>query len=107
LHTYSSINPPFNAAQPKFKKVISKKLDHAEVVKLTCDVHGWMIAWIVVHEHPYYVLTDANGGFRLEGVPPGEYDIEVWHETLGSYAGKVKVEPGIPTRHDVPMSPPA
>jgi len=103
LHTYSHINTPFNAAQPKFKKIVSKELDHAEIIHLTCDVHGWMRGWVVVQDHPYYALTGTSGTFHLDGVPPGTYDIEVWHETLGSYTGKVTVKATQPTQHDVSM----
>ncbi len=94
IHTYSSDNPPFNAAQPKFKKVIRKQLDKPEFVRLTCDVHGWMEAWIVVQGHPFYALTDSNGGFEIDGIPAGEYEVGVWHEKLGEQTGKIVVKAG-------------
>ena len=104
LHTYSTANPPFNAAQPKFKRVIRKTLDQPEFIKLTCDVHGWMLAWIVVHDHPYYALTGSDGSFQLSGVPNGDYEITVWHETLGEKSGQVSVKSGEPARFDLTLN---
>ncbi len=45
-----------------------------------------MGAWIIVAEHPYYTLTDADGQFRLENVPEGSYRIRAWHEELGKHS---------------------
>jgi plastocyanin len=92
IHTHSERNPSFNQAQPKFKKVINKKFDHPETIKVTCDVHGWMIGWFVVQDHPYYAVTDANGAFQLTDVPPGDYELRIWHETLGETTQKVSVK---------------
>jgi plastocyanin len=94
IHTYSEKNPPFNMAQPKFKKEITTKFEKPENVKLTCDAHGWMSGVAVVMDHPYYVKTDETGAFKLTDVPPGEYTLKVWHEKLGEKTEKVKVEAG-------------
>ena len=94
IHTYSEANPAFNQAQPKFKKKLKKKFDQPEVVRVECDAHGWMKGWIVVMEHPYYAVTDGEGKFSLGDVPAGEYEIKIWHETLGETMQKVTVEAG-------------
>ncbi len=91
IHTYSEKNPAFNTAQPKFKKIISKTFAQPEIIRVTCDVHDWMTAWIVVQDHPYYALTDATGAFQLSDVPPGEYELGVWHEALGEHFRSVSV----------------
>ncbi len=91
IHTYSEKNPAFNTAQPKFKKIISKTFAQPEIIRVTCDVHDWMTAWVVVQDHPYYALTDATGAFQLGDVPPGEYELRVWHEALGEHSRSVSV----------------
>ena len=48
-----------------------------------CDAHGWMHAWWISQDHPYYAVTDAKGAFKLADVPPGDYEVELWHEKLG------------------------
>ena len=94
IHTYSEANPAFNQAQPKFKKKLKKKFDQPEVVRVECDAHGWMKGWIVVMDHPYYAVTDGEGKFSLSDVPAGEYEVKIWHETLGETMQKVTVEAG-------------
>src|SRR3989440_11594437 len=81
LHAYSTANPSINKAQPKFKKVMTEKLEKPEFVKVTCDVHSWMLGWVAVVPG-VAAVTDANGVAKLENVPAGKQKIEVWHEAL-------------------------
>lgn len=94
FHTHSSKNPAVNKAQPKFLKKMSFQFDHPEKFKIVCDAHQWMEGWIVVTEHSHYSLTDANGSFKLSGVPAGKVTIRVWHETLGEIFKTVDVPAG-------------
>ena len=94
IHTYSTANPSINKAQPKFKKVMTEKFDKPEIIKLTCDVHSWMLGWVAVMPNPYFGVTDANGATKIENVPPGKYKVEVWHETLGKQTKDVEVKAG-------------
>jgi len=104
IHTFSSANPSINKAQPKFKKVLTEKFDKPEVVRVQCDVHGWMQAWIVVGEHAAYSVSDDSGAFKLDNVPPGKHKVEVWHETLGKVSQEVEVKAGAPTKVTFEMS---
>jgi hypothetical protein len=71
-----------------FKKQFRK----AEVmIPVKCGIHNWMSAYIGVLDHPFFAVTDANGQFTLAGLPPGEYEIESWHEVYKSQSRKVKV----------------
>jgi hypothetical protein len=58
-----------------------------------CDVHPWMGAFIHVFGHPYYAVTGDDGSFSIPRLPPGDYVIEVWHETLGRQTQSVTVAP--------------
>ena len=91
IHTFPKNNPPFNKAQPKFKKVMAAKFDKPDVVQIKCDVHSWMSGWIVVAGHAYYALTDAGGNFKIADVPAGTYTLEYWHEKLGKQSKSVTV----------------
>jgi plastocyanin len=92
VRTTSKKNPPFNKAQPKFLKKIKHTFKAApEKIKVQCDAHSWMSAWIVVQEHPFYAVTDASGQFTLTDVPAGTYTIESWHEKLGAQTATMTV----------------
>jgi len=94
IHTYSTANASINKAQPKFKKVMTEKFEKPEIIKVTCDVHSWMLGWVAVMPHPFFGVTDANGATKIENVPPGKYSVEVWHETLGKQTKEVEVKAG-------------
>ena len=66
-------------------------------VKVACDIHPWMNAWIRVFDHPYFALTDENGKFEFKLAPAGKYRLVVWHEAVGWVPPRVgSGEPGIP-----------
>jgi hypothetical protein len=101
LHTTSTVNPPTNTAQPKFKPKINVKIDKAEwPITVKCDVHGWMSAIWVSQEHPYYAATDANGAFKIADLPAGDYEVEVWHEKLGKKTEKASIKAKEETKVD-------
>ena len=90
VHALPTINADFNFSQAKKGMENTKMFSSQEVmVKVKCDVHGWMGAWVGVVGHPYFTVTGATGGFELKDVPPGEYEIEAWHEKFGSSVQKV------------------
>ena len=97
IHTYSTANPAINKAQPKFKKTMTEKFDKPEMIKVTCDVHSWMLGWIAVTPGPAAV-TDNNGVAKIENVPAGKQKVEVWHETLGKQEKDVDVKAGGTTK---------
>jgi len=90
LHSLSSENPSFNRTQPKGRTVpvVFKK---PEIVRIDCDLHAWMRAWVVVAEHPFFAVTGPQGEFVLDNVPPGKYTLKVWQETLGTVTREVTV----------------
>jgi hypothetical protein len=97
IHTYSTANPAINKAQPKFKKTMTEKFDKPEMIKVTCDVHSWMLGWVAVTPGPAAV-TDNNGVAKIENVPAGKQKVEVWHETLGKQEKDVDVKAGQTTK---------
>ena len=62
---------------------------------MQCGFHAYMESWAIAVDNPYYVLTDENGRFSLEGVPPGTYDLRAWHPGVKQVMKKpVTIEPG-------------
>lgn len=82
IHSQSKGNPTFNRTQPK-GRAIPITFSKPEIIRIDCDLHPWMRAWVVVAEHPFYAVTGASGEFALGSLPPGPYTLTVWQETLG------------------------
>jgi hypothetical protein len=72
----------FNLALPNKDQMIdiTRRLTRPGVVRVLCDAHPHMSAWLVVHDSPYFALTDERGAYRIDGVPPGTYKLTMWHE---------------------------
>jgi hypothetical protein len=87
----------FENGQPDFNvglypgSVRRKPLVSAGIVRIRCEVHPWMTAYIVVTEHPYHAVSDLFGEYELRNVPPGTYRFKVWHERLGVQVKEVVV----------------
>jgi plastocyanin len=95
FHTFPKKNKAVNKAQPKFLKKMNLKgsfFKTPEIINVKCDVHGWMNGYIVVAENPYTTVTNAEGKFKLTNVPPGDYKLEVWQESLGTSVQSVTVK---------------
>lgn len=92
VNAQAKTNAKFNAGMPTKGQTIEKKFTKPEtMVKVKCDVHGWMTAYIGVLDHPYFAVTDNTGAFTLKDLPAGEYELEAWHEKLGTKTAKVTV----------------
>jgi hypothetical protein len=91
----------FNIAQPikgQRTLVAPDQLRGAAAVLTTCDAgHPWMSAYVIRADHPYYAVTDADGRFALNDVPPGSYTLKMWHE--GVALTRTDREKGIATRY--------
>jgi plastocyanin len=84
LHnTHGFLGQPtvFNLALPNKDQMIdiTKRLQKPGVVRVLCDAHPHMFAWMIVHDSPYVAVTDAAGAFRIGDIPPGTYKVTMWH----------------------------
>ena len=71
---------PFDLGRYPQGQSRSVRFDAPGVVRVFCEIHSHMSAFIVVFSHRYFSLTDADGRFRIDRVPPGTYAVAAWYE---------------------------
>jgi len=94
VHAYREDETLFNMAQPFQGQETRQPLDDEGLVRIACDVHDWMEAWVLVIDNPYFAITDEQGQFSISAVPPGRYQITMWQEMLGTATKTVEVTAG-------------
>jgi hypothetical protein len=84
-HSYLGAKTAFTVSLP-FRGTtldVTQKIRQAGVLKVVCDTHAWMLAYIHVFDHPFFAVTDEHGRFSIPDVPPGVYTLTAWHEDAG------------------------
>ncbi len=99
VHSLPTKNRQFNFSQPKkgMEKVLSGNdtFNNPEImVRVKCDVHPWMSAYIGVLPHPFFHATGRGGEFEIKNVPAGKYTLAVWHEEWGAMETEIEVADG-------------
>ena len=88
-------NRGFNRSQPQAGMEFETSFPTPEVmIPVRCDVHGWMDAYVGVTSNPYHAVSDTDGTFAMDRLPPGDYVLEAWHEQYGTATQSVTVEQG-------------
>lgn len=54
--------------------------------RVSCSIHPWMNAWLLIRSNPYIAVTDEDGNFEIKDLPAGEWTMQVWHEKAGYLA---------------------
>ncbi len=94
IHFLPKVNQQYNFSQPKQDMEKDLKLQVEDTFKVKCDVHPWMGCYIRVFDHPFYAVTGKDGSFEINGLPPGKYVLEAWHEKFGTQTVTVEVTSG-------------
>src|SRR3954470_6189504 len=82
FHNIFSLSKPndFDTGLYKQGATYQQTFKHTGVVQILCNIHSSMLGAIVVVDTPYYAQSEESGAFSIKGVPPGEYELNVWHE---------------------------
>ncbi len=65
-------------------------------LEVSCKLHSWAKAWILVFDHPYFAVTERAGTFAIDNIPPGTYRVKAWHPQLGVSEQSVTIVAGSP-----------
>jgi len=84
VHAKGAANPPFNISMSGQGRTARRYFSRPEMVRIRCDIHAWMGAFIAVDGGPFHAVTADAGAFSLAGLPAGTFTVEAWHETLGT-----------------------
>jgi len=91
IHPVPNNNRELNQTQPSGLPLSMTFAREEVAIPVKCNIHPWMRSYIAVFKHPYFAVTDKNGNFELNNLPPGTYTIKAWHEKLGMAIQKVAV----------------
>jgi plastocyanin len=95
IHPLPTVNREWNRSQPPSGEPIVQSFDKVELgLPIKCNVHPWMRTYVNVSPHPFFAVTGPDGSFEIKGLPPGQYTLEAWHETLGTLEIPVTVTQG-------------
>lgn len=92
-HSYHEDRTVFNLSLPFKGTTIdaTSRIRQAGVLKVVCDTHAWMLAYIHVFDHPYFAVTDERGMFTISNLPAATYVLKAWHEDVGVSSQEITV----------------
>ena len=109
VHSHATKNEAINYQIPQPGKIIPHKIEKAEEIKFTCDIHAWMTGYIVAVPSNFFTVTGYKnadgawigsnayeksadaGSYSIADVPAGRVRVVAWHEELGSANKTVEV----------------
>jgi len=92
IHPMAQINREWNHSQGPGDAPLKRKFTTQEImIKVKCNIHSWMHAFIGVVPHPYFAVSNEDGSFEIKNLPPGTYTLEAWQENLGKQELQVTV----------------
>jgi hypothetical protein len=94
IHPRAHLNREWNQSQAPGAAPLARRFIRPEImIRVKCNIHSWMKAWIGVVDNPYFAVTRTDGTFELRDVPPGTYTVAAWQEDLGTQEQEVTVPP--------------
>jgi plastocyanin len=114
-HTYPGRNSPLNTGiKPNAREADAVRYTYTRPENspftVTCDFHSWMKAYHYTVDHPYFAVTDEKGTFRIEGLPAGEHEFNLWHERAAGNGQflerrvRIVIEPDVNATREFKMS---
>jgi plastocyanin len=94
-HNVFSLTPgaKFNIGRKPTGVVVRKKIEQVGAIQLFCDIHPQMSAVVLILDTPYFTQADQEGKYTLGGLPPGTYEIRVYHPNLSPLSQVIELSP--------------
>jgi plastocyanin len=105
VHSLSKAGNDFNRTQLINGKPFDFTLKAGELLRITCDNHSWMTAYVGIFDNPYFSVSGADGAFTISNVPVGTQTVKAWHEVMGTQMQMVDVQAGKSTTVDFTFAP--
>lgn len=93
-HGFYDKRTAFNIALPNEGQKIDVDVQRPGAIRIECDSHGWMLAWVHVVDNPYFAVSDASGAFEIKDIPPGKYTFVASQEAVSPVTVQVEVKAG-------------
>jgi hypothetical protein len=95
-HNVFSLSKPKHFDLGRYAAGKSKAVvfDKAGIVRVFCDIHSHMNAFVLVFSHRFFAVTDAEGRYRIDQVPPGTYQVTAWYEGISQVTQRVTITDG-------------
>jgi plastocyanin len=95
VHTDSTKRNGINQSTPQAGIDVKLVLKDEEMLRIGCDVHRWMTAWVGVVAHPYFGVSESkHGTYTIANVPAGRRTVTAWHEAFGALTKAAEVKDG-------------
>jgi plastocyanin len=98
FHNVFSLTPENKFDLGLYRKGAAKSVRMAtpSLVRIYCNIHSDMAAFVMVLDHAAFVVADADGAYRFAALPAGQYSVHAWNERTGEQIQKIAIDPSAP-----------